>query len=215
MESFWYLVQWVGDNGLFTSTHRKQSLIKYYSSLRMECMTKLNTISYLRILSQQSLQALRCILGIGTGLGLCRKCPTKSSPIQSCLIGGLLTSIECIPDAPDYMLAKPESNSTANGIDFIYYEQSRCLSCIIHFSKITVNTEEDATSRIAGAVVERLPESGVYVSVWFSYENKLLEVVAIHDEMQTVTCSYVEQPGSVVDLPLTLVSNLVASFGRS
>jgi hypothetical protein len=215
MECFWYLVQRVGADGLFTSTNRKQCLIKYFSCLRMEAITKLNTISYLRILSQQSLQALRGVLGAGTGLGLARKRPTKSSPIQCCQIGGLMTSVECIVDVPDYVVEKPESNYTANGIDFIYYEQSRCLSCIVRFTKITVNTEEDATSRIAGAIVEHIPESGVYVTVWFSYEDRLLEVVAIHNETRTVTCSYVEQPGSVIDLPLTLVSTLVASFGRS
>jgi hypothetical protein len=120
-----------------------------------------NQAEYYKLLenqSQQSLQALCGVLGVGTGLGLAKNHPTKSSPIQCYLIGGLLTSLEFIQDVPEYMMANPEYNYTANGIDFIYHEQSRCLSCIIYFTKITVNTEKDATSRIASTIVERIPK---------------------------------------------------------
>lgn len=215
MECFWYLVFRVGNQGLFTTTHRKQSIIKYYNCLRMECTTKVNTLTYLRILSRLALKGLRKVLGIGAGIGLAKKRPKKSSPIQCCTIGGILTSIECPPEVPLEILLKPTSQCTIDGIDFIYYETSRCLSCIVRFTKITVNTKEDVTERIAVGEVNPNPESGVYVNVWFRYEDMLLEVTSINEATQIVTCSNVEEEGLEIDLPLDLVSNLVKRFGNS
>ncbi len=51
MESFWYLVYRIGVHGIGMSTERKQCVVKYFNTLRMECHTKRNTLSFLRILS--------------------------------------------------------------------------------------------------------------------------------------------------------------------
>jgi hypothetical protein len=215
MECFWYLVFRVGNQGLFTTTHRKQSIIKYYNCLRMECVTKVNTLSYLRILSRLALKDLWKVLGIGAGIGLAKKCPNKSSPVQCCTIGGISTSVECPPEVPSKIVLKPASQCAVDDVDFIYYEQSRCLSFIVRFTKITVNTKEDVTSRIAVGKVNPNPENGVYVNVWFRYDDTLLEVTAINEATQIVTCSNVEEEGLVIDLPLDLVTTLVARFGNS
>jgi hypothetical protein len=57
MEAFWYLVYQVGKHAIGTSCDRKQSVIKYYNTLRMECSSKLNTLSYSRVLSEPALHA--------------------------------------------------------------------------------------------------------------------------------------------------------------
>ncbi len=212
MESFWYLVYKIGSQGIGVSTHRKQTMIKYYNTLKMERCTRLHTLSYLRILSTPALDALRSVLGVGVGLGLAKKRPTKAKTLQYCTIGSILTSIECGPEVPYEVQLTPDCPCAVNGIDFIYYEQNRCLSCTVRFSKVVVREEADATSRIATAEVENI-ESGVYLNVWFHYENCLLEVVAINAD--TATCTYVEQPAENIELPLQLVSQLVASFGNS
>jgi hypothetical protein len=215
MEAFWYLMYRVGRPGIGTSCHRKQSLTKYYSTLRMECSTKKNTVCYLRILSQPALDALRLVLGVGIGLGVSRRRPTKANPLQFCTIGSILTSVEVGPEPPFEVVLKPDCNVSVNGIDFIYTESNRCLSCIIRFSKVVVSDEAVATSRLAAAEVVANKVSGVYLNVWFKHNNRLMEVVAINEENNMITCSYVEEVEEDVVLPLNLVEELVSMFGQA
>jgi len=114
------------------------------------------------------------------------------------------------------VVLKPACNVAVDGIDFIYSEQSRCLSCTIRFSKIVVSHEEVATTRISKAQVITPKESGVYLNVWFKHDEHLMEVIAIDQETELVTCIYVEEEGEdEVVLPLNLVSECVARFGRA
>jgi hypothetical protein len=216
MESFWYLVYRVGRAGIATYCLRRQSVTKYYNTLRMDCVTKLNSLTYLRILSEAGLKALRSVLGIGIGVGVSKKRPTKAKPTQYCTIGAILTSVEVGPEVPIEVVLKPACNVAVDGIDFIYSEQSRCLSCTIRFSKIVVSHKEVATTRISKAQVITPKESGVYLNVWFKHDEHLMEVIAIDQETELVTCIYVEEEGEdEVVLPLNLVSECVARFGRA
>ncbi len=166
----------------------------------------------MRILSQPALVALQNVLGTGIGLGLAKRRPTKARPVEYCTIGGILTSIECGAEAPYKVVLNPDCQCTVDGIDFIYSEQNRFLSCTVHFSKITVTDEAVAKSRIATAEVT-LPVSGVYLNVWFQYHDSLLEVIEINGD--SVTCSYVEEETGNIILPVNLVSQLVSRFGNN
>ena len=148
-----------------------------------------NTVTFLRILSVPALAAIREVLGLGVGLGLAKKRPTKSMPVGYCTIGGILTSVECGHQGPAEVLVKPDCSCAADGIDFIYSERNGNLSCTNSFSKIAVTVEADATNRIALADVNVNPQSGVCLNVWFQYNGSLLEVQAINGNY--VNCSYV------------------------
>jgi hypothetical protein len=213
MECFWYLVFRIGTKGIGVSTQRKQCVIKYFNTLRMECYSKCSTLSFLRILSYPALEATRNVLGLGVGLGLAKRRPTKAMPVGYCTIGGILTSVECGLQVPYEVLLNPHCNYAADGIDFIYSEHNRSLSCTIRFTKIVVKVESDATSRIATAEVTNTPQSGVYLNVWFKHNGCLLEVVAINGDI--VTCSYVEETSENINLPLQVVAELVAKFGTN
>lgn len=211
MEAFWYLAYKIGGVGVGACTVKSQSVTKYFNTLRMECCSKRNTLSYIRIMSRSALTATRKVLGHGVGVGLAKKRPTKAMPTDCCTIGCMLTSIDCSDEIPYEVLLKPDAPCTANGIDFVYSEQNRYLSCTVRFTKVTVSTADVATCRISSADVGASPESGVYVSVWFKYNNALLEVVAINGE--TVLCTYVEEAEDDIELPMQLVAQLVAQFG--
>ena len=106
---------------------------------------------------------------------------------------------------------KPDSPYHLNGIDFIFYEEQRNLSCIIRFSKIVVKDGFVVTSRLPSAVVAA-PETGIYVNALFVYNNQVLEVVAIYNTL--VRCAYVEEAqNNTIDLPINLVRELVSAFG--
>jgi hypothetical protein len=213
MESFWYLVYRVGRVGIGVSTVRSQSVTKYFNTLRMEYCRKSNTLSYLRILTRSALKAIRTVLGLGVGVGLAKKRPTKSMPIGFCTVGGVMTSIDCSEEIPCEVLLKHNAPCSTDGIDFIYSEQNRYLTCTVRFTKVTVNTAEDARKRIATADVSYSPESGVYVGVWFKYNHSLLEVTAVNGDH--VTCSYVQELEDDIVLPVNLVAELVAKFGTT
>jgi hypothetical protein len=213
MESFWYLYGKLNHQSIGVSIKRKQNITKYYNTLMMENCCKTNTLTYIRILSLPALEALRKVLGKGVGLGLAKKRPTKATPEGYCTIGRILTSVECALHAPAAVLLKPEGQCGADGIDFLYSEENRALSCTIRFTKVVVRDERDATSRIAIAHVTT-PDSGVYLNVWFQYHDSLLEAVAI--DGSNVLCSHVEEPDREnLELPLQLVKELVARFGNS
>lgn len=213
MESFWYLAAKVKYRSVSLSIERKQNVTKYYNTLTMENYCKTNTLTYIRILSVPALQALRKVLGRGLGLGLAKKRPTKANPVGYCTIGGILTSLECGPHAPHDIISKPDGHCGADGIDFIYSEQNRVLSCTVRFTKVVVQNARDATSRIPTAHVTS-PDSGVYLNVWFQHTDSLLEVIAI--DGSNATCAHVEEPDREnINLPLQLVRELVARFGTS
>lgn len=213
MEAFWYMIYRVGGNSIITAKERKQRVVRYFNTLRMELCCSCDTLSYLRILSKPSLDALRKVLGVGVGLGLTKKRPTKAAPVSCCTIGCILTSIECAAEAPQELLLHNDRPCTMDGIDFIFYEKSRCLSCIVRYSKLVVNTNAVATSRIPSAVVSNAV-SGVYINVWFLHNGSLLEVVEIKES--TAMCSYVEESNTdLIELPLALIADLVARFGNN
>jgi hypothetical protein len=87
------------------------------------------------------------------------------------------------------------------------------MELFIHFSKITVKVEADATRRRAIADVNENLQSDVYINVWFQYNGSLLEVQAINGN--DVNCSYVEEELDNVDLPIHIVKKLVAQFGNN
>jgi hypothetical protein len=147
------------------------------------------------------------------GLGLAKKRPTKAFPVGYCSIGGILTSVDCGQNVPYEVLLNHDCQCTADGIDFIYSEQNRCLTCNIRFTKLVVREATDTTKRIAVAEVRHNPESGVYLNVWFQHDGCLLEVAAINGNI--VTCSYVENEDENINLPLQLVAELVSKFGSS
>jgi hypothetical protein len=82
---------------------------------------------------------------------------------------------------------KPDHHCSTDGIDFIFYEKSHSLTCTVRYTNLVINDKTVATSRMPSAVVSG-PVSGVYVNVWFLYDEILLEVVAIHEN----TAMYVE-----------------------
>ncbi len=69
-ETFYNLPFKVADQSIQLTVCQKQWSIKYYTSLRMETMVKLSTLTYLRILCKPVLNALGKVLGNGVGLGL-------------------------------------------------------------------------------------------------------------------------------------------------
>jgi hypothetical protein len=213
MESFWYLVYRMGVHGIGISCEHKQCVVKYFNTLWMQCHTKQNRLSYLQILSQPALDALRRFLGLGAGLGLAKKRPTKAAPEGYCSIGAILTSVECEREAPYEVLLNPDCHCTADGIDIIYLEQNRYLTCTVRFTKVVVREAADATKRIAVAQVRKAPESGVYLNVWFHYNGSLLETLEINNE--EVTCSYADETSQNIILPLNVVAELVAQFGSN
>jgi hypothetical protein len=212
MESFMYLAYKIQQFSVGTSVIRKQRVTQYYNTLKMECITKENVLTYIRIASTGGLTALRNVVGMSVDIGVTKKRPTKSNPVVHCTIGSILTCIECGPEIPEALIRKPESRSYLNGIDFVYSEQNRNLTCTVRFSKITISSADVATTRIATAEVVS-QESNVYVGVWFHHDGELLEVQDINNN--TVTCSNVHDESlDAITLPLNLVENLVKAFGR-
>jgi len=192
MEASWYLAYKVSesDGGVGISRNRNHRCIKYFNSLRIESCSTETTMSYLRILSKSSLEKLRKLLGAGVGLGVARKRPTIAAPSVCCTIGCILTCVDAGAEVPYETLLNPSLPCQADGIGFIFYEQRRTLSCTIRFSKVVVREREDAMSRIPMAFV-RAAESGIFLNVWFTYEDNLLEVIGINEA--TVNCAYVEE----------------------
>jgi hypothetical protein len=56
--------------------------------------------------------------------------------------------------------------------------------------------------------------SRVYVSVWFLYDQTLMEVVAVNKI--TASCTCIEDSNrTLIELPIESVANLAAMFGNS
>jgi hypothetical protein len=214
MEAFWYLVFKMSDNGIGATKKRVQRIVKYYNSLQIELAKCEIRLTYLWILSQSSLVALRRVLGCGVGLGLAVKRPKVSNPEFYCRIGGILTSVECPAEVPYSIFLKPDESCSVDGIDFMFCEEHRSLTCTIKFSKLIVTDENVAKARLPSAVVgDEVIESGVYIGAWFLHNQNVLEVITITDEF--VTCSHVQEPDSpTIDLPIALVDQQIAAFEK-
>jgi hypothetical protein len=213
-EAFYYLFTQVTDTSAIKgSVKRRQRIIKYYDTLKIESAMKENDIVYLRILTAQALRNLRQILGVGVGIGCSASKPTKNSPLQYCSINSQLNSIESGDTIPAEVIRRPLNTTQCNGIDLIYIQQNSSLCCHIRFTKIVVDTPEVATSRIPAAYIVRAPSSA-YVGAWFNYNGRTYEIISINVENQICTCDTVDEPPHVTDeLPLELVDALVDSFG--
>lgn len=81
----------------------------------------------------------------------------------------------------------PSLNTGANGIDFIFIntQETRQLTCNAGFNKTTINTCEDATSRIPLAEVQHDKSSGASVGAWFHHNQVLFEVISTTDNFAT------------------------------
>jgi hypothetical protein len=202
MDAFWYLVFKMSDNSIGTTRKQNQRIVKYYVTLQIELAKCKVRLTYLRILSQSSLVALRRVLGCGVGLGLAVKRPKVSNPEFCCRIGGIQTSVECPAGVPFSIFLKPDESCSIDGIDFIFYKEHHSLPCTIRFSKLIVTDENVAKARLPSAVVgEKVVKSGVYIGSWFLHDQKVLEVITIRDAF--VTCSHVQEPDSpTIELPL-------------
>ncbi len=129
-------------------------------------------------------------------------------------IGGILTSVECPAEVPYSIFLKLDESCSVVGINFMFYEEHRSLTCTIRFSKLIVTDENVAKARLPSAVVrDEVIKSGVYIGAWFLHDQKVLEVIRIRDEF--VTCSHVQEPDSpAIDLPIALVDQQIAAFGK-
>ncbi len=173
---------------------------------------KHSKFTYLRILSKLGLTALKEVLGAGIGLGLAVNRPTKQRPVGYCTINCIFTSIECGDVEPKEVVRKPRIKCT-NGLDLIYSEENRILSCHIRYQKFTVTRPEDVTSRVPSAVIETIL-SGVYVETLFYYKNTLFEVTEIDDNNRNVKAVSVQaETETEIILPAAIVQQLVSEFG--
>jgi hypothetical protein len=221
-EAFSYFYNKLYSVSVTSSTSRKQAVIMYYDSLTIEARTKIITKTYLRIVTKQGLSSLQKILGVGVGLGIVKKRPTSKVPLVYCTEGSFLTSVEVQENLPDELVAKPLQRFPRDGVDFIYTEESRQLTCNIRYSKIKINNRETVTSRMPTAEVHEQLIGGAYLDSHFHYNGDLMTVVNIAND--TATCRHLhydsdsdeddEERWELVDLPLDLVRQLVSSFGK-
>ena len=132
-DAFHYLCFKVNESSVIkTSMRRRQRIIKYYDTLKTESGTRVNNIVNLRILTKPALESLRQVLVI-------------------CTIGSLLSSVECLPQLPPDVAARPTKPIGCNGIDFFYTYETQSLLCTVRFSKLPIVTADVATSRISAA----------------------------------------------------------------
>jgi hypothetical protein len=88
------------------------------------------------------------------------------------------------------------------------------------YSKLLINNKDVVLSRIATAEVHQQVIGGAYVSSNFFYNGELLTVIRIGHNY--ATCRYLRDDDDsenshqwdTIDLPLDVVHNCVASFGR-
>ena len=92
-----------------------------------------NNIHVIRILSSDALRALRDILGVGVGIGLTKKRPTKSKPFINCCLGDIIASIEPPCEVPIDVATKPLLRTSTNGANFIYTIENQSLQCNIRY----------------------------------------------------------------------------------
>jgi hypothetical protein len=221
-EAFSYLYSKLSDTSVTFSTPRKQAMLLYYDTLMIAASTNIITKTYLRVVTKQGLISLRNVLGIGVGVGIVKKKPTKKHPLAYCTEGSYLTSVEVGLYVPNELVAKPLYRCPTDSIDFTYTEESRQLTCTLRYSKIKISNHEMVTTRMPTAEVQDQVVGGAYVNAYFHYNGELMTVLAITNDI--ATCKYLrddsdsdeegEHNWQTVDLPLQLVHQSVASFGR-
>ncbi len=167
VEAFCHLRHRVGGGSIVLAAPRKQSIIMYYDTLSMECHSNLITKSMIRIVTKQGLASLKSILGIGIGLGLTKRKPTKKNPLAYCSVGSYLKSVELGEEVPFDLIQSFNQKYHGNSVEFLYTEESQQLSCSVRYSKMIINTTDAATSRIPTAYVRTDVIAGAYVSAIF------------------------------------------------
>jgi hypothetical protein len=200
-------------SAILATTARNESSIVYYNTLQMESRTNLVTKTYLRILNRRSLLELRQLLGDGTGLGLSVGRPNKRCKVKYCIVNGKLNSVEVGENIPIENVDNLSMQSRKNGIDFLYSEEMRLLTCNVRFTSITVSTPEVARSRIPCADVKQ-PATSVYVGAWFLYNGVVQEVVSVSGDVVSCKNPDDDDDDVLLQLPTLLVSELINSFGR-
>jgi hypothetical protein len=140
-------------------------------------------------MTKPTLVELQKVLGSGIGLGLSASKPTKKNPFKGCIINDKLNSIELDDYIMDEYIRKPLMPYKGNGIDFIYTDESRQLSCNVRYSSLVVSNAEVATDRIPSADVCVWPASNAYVGAWFLYQGSVFEVERIDGK-----CCHMQRP---------------------
>jgi hypothetical protein len=221
-EAFSYIYHKLSAVNVALSKDRQQAFTMYYDSLTIEARTKYITKTYLRIVTKVGLKSLQRMLGVGIGLGITKKKPSKKCPLVYCTENGFLTSIELGDHTPAELVAKPLKKWPGNLVDFIYTEESRQLSCTIRYSKIKISSRDVVISRLHTAEVHDPVVGGAYVNANFHYNGELMTVISISNGI--ARCAYLHDLSDSdnevtvddvqhVDLPVGHVDNLVASFG--
>jgi hypothetical protein len=213
MEAFSYLCYKV-PHAIKATMNKKESNIIYYNNLQMEARSCRVTKTYVRCLDKRSLNELRQILGNGIGIGLSGRRPTKSCPLKYCTLNGKLNSVEVDDSIAPAIQANPLMTQKNNGIDFLYSNETRQLSCNVRFTSMTVTNPEVAISRIRTADVKR-PATSAFIGAWFLRDNVVYEVVKISGNLAWCKDPDDEETDAVLhQFPLELVSELVNNFGR-
>jgi hypothetical protein len=110
--------------------------------------------------------------------------------------------------------ANPLMTQKNNGIDFLYSNETRQLSCNVRFTSMTVTNPEVAISRIRTADV-KWPATSAFIGAWFLRDNVVYEVVKISGNLAWCKDPDDEETDAVLhQFPLELVSELVNNFGR-
>jgi hypothetical protein len=221
-EAFCYLCHKLSSDSIIYSNPRKQAFILYYDTLAMEARTNHVTKTHVRIATKAALSLLRKILGIGVGLGLTKRKPTKKNPIHNCTVGSFLTAVEVGDNLPTELVIDCKNRYHGDSVEFLYTEESRQLTCTVRYSKLLINTHDVATSRIPTAEVHSNVVAGAYVNANFHYNGELMTILRIENNF--ATCRYLandidsdsEDRDALVtiDLPLQQVHELVTSFGK-
>ena len=152
---------------------------------------------------------MRGVLGVGVGIGLAKKRPTKCKPLINCCIGDIITSIEPPCEVPINVATKPLLRTSTNGVDFIYTIENQSLQCNIQYQKIVATSELVAVRRISTALIFGNKQISAYVGAMFYYgeQNDLLVISTIQNGM--ATCNYSEsdmkESPSIV-LPLATIT---------
>jgi hypothetical protein len=154
---------------------------------------------------------LRKVLGTAVALGMSSARPTKKAKYKYCTINSVLNSVELHRELPLEVISSPLRRTGCNGVDFVYWTESRQLVCTIRFTKIIVSNAEIATSRVPSCDVKP-PKSSAYVGAWFIYDGAVLEVVSIAGNI--VACKIPDSEDVSIQLPLDVVCDLVNRFGR-
>ena len=219
-EAFCYLLHKLSAVSVTASASRKQAMTMYYDSLTLEAKSNYITKTSLQIVSKHGLHSLQQMLGIGVGLGLTKRKPTKRLPLVHCMEGSYLTSLELADEIPDELLRKPHVRWMEDSVHLIYTEESRQLSVVIRYSKLIINNKDVVLSRLPTAEVHRRVIGGAYVSSNFHYKGELMTVLQIDGNV--AKCRIINDDDDsinssewvTVELPLDLVHQLVATFGR-